>query len=139
MDQTFVWPHRVRFVDTDASGRIHYTSMLRFFEAAEVEFFRSVGVSYSEFENEVTGYPRVYVDCNYTGSVVDDDLVRIAVSVEHVGKSSFTLGFAATVRGGAVAHGKIVIVCMDKATQRSQPLPEAFAALLRRHCRPGAG
>lgn len=132
MDQTFVWPHRVRFVDTDASGRIHYTSMLRFFEVAEVEFFRALGVGYSEFETETTGYPRVYVDCNYTGAVVDDDLVSIAVTVAHVGKSSFTLGFTATVRGGAVAHGKIVIVCMDKATQRSQPLPEAFAALLRR-------
>ncbi len=84
----------------------------------------------------MTGYPRVYVDCNYTGAVVDDDLLHIAVSVDRVGKSSFTLGFAATVRGGAAAHGKIVIVCLDKATQRSQPLPEPFAALLRRHCRP---
>ena len=37
--------HRVRvaFPDTDASGRIHFTAMLRYFESAEIEFLRSFG------------------------------------------------------------------------------------------------
>ena len=37
--------HRVRvaFPDTDASGRIHFTAMLRYFESAEIEFLRALG------------------------------------------------------------------------------------------------
>ena len=35
------WPSRIRFVDTAASGRIHYTAIFRHFETAEFEFMRS--------------------------------------------------------------------------------------------------
>lgn len=127
----FVWPARIRFVDTDASGRIHYTAMLRHFEAAEVEYFRSLELNYAKLENAQVGYPRVYVDCNYTAAVRDDDVIEIAVTVVRAGTSSFTLGFAAMLGGKLAAHGKIVIVCMDKHTGKSQPLPEHLAVLLR--------
>lgn len=131
--EPFSWQLRVRFVDTDASGRIHYTAMLRFFEAAEAEFLRSLGVLYSSIENEQTSYPRVHVECTYTDAVLDDDLVDIAVVVERVGVSSFTLGFRASVHGKVAAHGRIVIVCMNRRTQKAQPLPEAFARTLSGH------
>ena len=31
---SFTWDVRIRFVDTDASGRIHYTAMFKYFEQA---------------------------------------------------------------------------------------------------------
>ncbi len=127
----FVWPHRVRFSDTDASGRIHYTAMLRFFEAAECEYLRSLGVPYSLMENESDSYPRVRIECDYTGPVRDDDVVDILVSVERVGRSSFTLAFDASVAGRPAADGRITIVCISRATQSSRPLPENLAAILR--------
>jgi len=133
MKVPFVWPSRVRFVDTDASGRIHYTAMLRHFEAAEVEFLRVLGFPYTAVETSEISYPRVHVECHYTGAVTDDDLLHITVTVERVGHSSFTLGFAATVGERPVAHGRITIVCMDKHTQRSRPLPEMFASTLKQH------
>ncbi len=54
----FVHASRVRFVDTDASGRIHYTAMLRHFEAAESEFFQASGLRYEEVQNSGLGWPR---------------------------------------------------------------------------------
>ena len=137
----FSWQLRVRFSDTDASGRIHYTSMLRFFEAAEVEFLRRLGIEYASIENEHTGYPRVHVECTYTGAVQDDDVVDLEVGVERVGRSSFTLRFAARVRGKESAHGRIAIVCMDRETQKSRPLPETVAETLGRYAAecPSAG
>jgi len=41
MAEPFRYETRIRFVDTDASGRIHYTSLFKFFEAAETELFRT--------------------------------------------------------------------------------------------------
>ncbi len=129
-DGTFVWPQRVRFCDTDASGRIHYTAMLRFFEAAEIEFLRSLGIHYADIQNEQTSYPRVRIECSYSSAVRDDDVVDIAVSVERVGRSSFTLAFEARVAGREAADGRITIVCMSVATQSSRPIPQNLAAIL---------
>ena len=129
--QPFIWESRIRFVDTDASGRIHYTALLRHFEAAEFEFLRAIGCAYTSFLVEGVGFPRVHVECDYLSALRCDDLISTAVSVERVGATSFTLGFAVTVEGRAAAKGKITIVCTDAATQRSRAVPERMAKALR--------
>src|SRR5215472_14822487 len=95
----FTWQLRVRFVDSDASGRIHYTAMLRYFEAAEAEFFRFLGLSYTHEHKDGFGFPRVHVECDYTGALKYEDLLDMTVRVARVGKASFTLAFQATVEG----------------------------------------
>lgn len=132
----FVYSSRVRFVDTDASARIHYTAMFRHFEAAEMEFFRHIGLSYPDIARAGYSFPRVRVECQYTGAVGYEDLLDIAVRVERLGRASFTLGFAASLAGRPVAEGRITVVCMDIATQRSRPLPEDFRQVLESTCTP---
>ena len=124
--------HRVRvsFVDTDASGRIHFTAMLRYFEAAEQEFIRSLGFNYRDAPRDV-GFPRVRVECEYRAAVLFDDELDIAVSVPRVGTSSYTLGFAATNNGVLAANGSIVVVCINRQSGRPQPIPELLRAALR--------
>lgn len=39
----FRWSTRILVIDTDASRRIHFTSLFRYSEAAETEFFRETG------------------------------------------------------------------------------------------------
>lgn len=126
MPEPFVFQTRVRFGDTDASGRIFYASLLRHFDAAESEFLRSLGCPYAEFGIPKILFPRVRVECDYTSSLVFDDLMDITVSVDTLGRSSFTLGFAVATAGRPAARGKIVIVAVDPKTQRSTPLPEGL-------------
>ena len=126
----FRWPARIRFVDTDASGRIHYTSLLRHFEAAEAEFMRALGVSYSHLPENNLAWPRVHVECDYLGALTYDDQVEIEVSVERIGRSSFTLGFEVLLEGKAVARGKIVVAAMDRSSAKSLPLPEGLVERL---------
>jgi 4-hydroxybenzoyl-CoA thioesterase/acyl-CoA thioester hydrolase len=127
----FVLATRIRFVDTDASTRIHFSAMLRYFEAAEQEFLRSLGHEFSNLEGAGMGFPRVHVECTYTSMVRYDDLMNIEVRVERVGNSSYTLAYAASVGDRPVAHGTITVVCIDLKTQRSRPLPEGLAGKLR--------
>jgi acyl-CoA thioester hydrolase len=121
--------HRVRvaFPDTDASGRIHFTAMLRYFEAAEIEFLRSLGYRYRDAPD--IGFPRVRVECEYRSAVGFDDELDIAVSVKRVGTSSYTLEFAALKDGVVAANGSIVVVCVGRPG-RAQPLPEALRKAL---------
>jgi YbgC/YbaW family acyl-CoA thioester hydrolase len=122
---------RIRFVDTDASGRIHYTAMFRYFEAAELDFLRSRGIPHTDPSLSKIGLPRVHVECDFTGEIRFDDLIDILLTVERVGTTSFTLGFAVENSGKAAAKGRITVVCMDKATGRPTPVPEPLARVLR--------
>lgn len=127
---TVIYRTRVRFVDTDASGRIHYTAMFRYFEAAETEFLRARGCSYDTIQTRTLGWPRVHVECDFTAEVGYDDLVDIAVAVERVGNTSFTLSYDASVDERPAAKGRITIVCMSQETHKAVPLPEDMRAAL---------
>ncbi len=127
----FVFQSRIRFVDTDASGRIHFAAMLRHFEAAEEEFLRRIGCPYQSIEDRKMGYPRVHVECDYLAALRYDDVAAIEVRVERVGNSSFTLGFLVRRDGEDAAKGKIVVVAMDRESGRSRALPEKLAEILR--------
>jgi acyl-CoA thioester hydrolase len=128
----FVWPVRVRFVDTDASQRIHYTAMLRYFEAAEIEFLRSLGLTYKDRTVSAVSFPRVHVECAYTAMVRYEDQVAIGVRVERVGNRSYKLAFEASVEERPVAHGFVTVVCVDVNSGQSRALPPELAEALAR-------
>jgi YbgC/YbaW family acyl-CoA thioester hydrolase len=118
----------VAFPDTDASGRIHFTAMLRYFEAAEIEFLRSLGYSYRDAPE--IGFPRVRVECEYRSAVGFDDELDVTVAVKRVGTSSYTLEFAALKDGAVAANGSIVVVCVGRPG-RAQALPQRLKDALR--------
>jgi acyl-CoA thioester hydrolase len=126
--QPFTWESRIRFVDTDASGRIHYTALFRHFEAAEFEFLRSIGCPYFSMD---AGFPRVHVECDYLSALQCEDIISIVVTPERVGTTSFTLAFRASVEGREAGKGKITVVCIDLEMHRPRPLPERLADALR--------
>lgn len=125
---SFTWDVRIRFVDTDASGRIHYTAMFSYFEAAEFEFLRSRGGGYASFPEY--SFPRVNVECDYMGATKCDDLLTITVDIAKEGTSSFTYAFDARCEGRRIAEGNITVVCLARETGRPTPLPEAFRKLI---------
>jgi YbgC/YbaW family acyl-CoA thioester hydrolase len=133
----FTWPSRIRFVDTDASGRIHYTALFRYFEAAEFEFMRSIGHPYGRLDPaEVIRYPRVHVEADFLAALRCDDDISTQVAVERVGGASYTLAFTVLLDGSKAAAGKITVVCMHSGTGRSHPLPADLAARLRERMGP---
>ena len=64
---------RIQFVDTDASGRIHYSSIFRYFEIMDHDFFRRIGYSYKKIFQLGLDMPRVHVECDYLGNIEYDD------------------------------------------------------------------
>jgi YbgC/YbaW family acyl-CoA thioester hydrolase len=130
----FVWKSRIRFVDTDASQRIHYSALFRHFEIAEDEFFRHIGHPYP-LRGPGVSYPRVHVEADYLRALWYDDEVEVAVWVDRAGRSSYTLGFGVCKDGVEAARGKITVVCMNLETQRAQEMPEDLVAAIRRYLR----
>ncbi len=117
----FLFRTRIRYIDTDASGRIHYTAMFRYFESAEIEFMRTLGIVY--LGHEFT-FPRVHVECDFKLALQHDDLIEIEVCLTKLGRSSVRFEFRTTKAGGLAATGVIVVACMNKETQRAMSIPE---------------
>lgn len=119
--ESFRFETRIRFIDTDASGRIHYTAMFRYFESAEIEWMRSRGIIYGG--GEFT-FPRVHVECDFNLALRHDDPIAIEVFLTKLGRSSARLEFRTWKDGEVAATGAVVIVCMSRATQRAIPIPD---------------
>lgn len=137
----FRWQTRIRFIDTDASGRIHYTCLFRYFESAEVEFLRSFGMTYEN--KQPYSFPRVHVQCDYLAAILNDDLLTIEASIGRIGTSSIRYDFRALKEGELAAHGSVVAVCIEKATEQAVPIPdslrERFEAVRAAQHQPAAG
>jgi acyl-CoA thioester hydrolase len=118
----FVFRTRIRFIDTDASGRIHYTAMFRYFESAEIEFLRSMGITY-DMKRDVV-FPRVHVECDFRLALRHDDEIDIEVRVGRIGKTSVRFNFRTLKEGELAAQGQVVVVCMDRENQKAAPLPD---------------
>jgi YbgC/YbaW family acyl-CoA thioester hydrolase len=126
--EPFRFQTRIRFIDTDASGRIHYTAMFRYFESAEIEFLRTLGVSY----DPTRGYnlPRVHVECDFMRLIGHDDSIEIEVSLTKLGRSSMRFEFRTFKSGELAAKGAVVAVCADRKTLHSIAIPEELRAKL---------
>jgi acyl-CoA thioester hydrolase len=121
---------RVAWVDTDASGLIHYTAALRYFEAAEHALMRRLLGGLGLPSERTFLLPRVHVEADYKAALRYPEEFDCAARVAAVGRSSVTYGYEIRRIDGVVAIvGKIVGVAVDLAGQ-TIPLPlELHAAL----------
>ncbi len=132
--QPFTVDEYVRWSDVDNAGIIFYGAYVRFFEIAETELFRSAGVPYGEvFDRFNIWLPRANLTCDFRYPARLDDCLRVAAYFTRFGTSSIGLNFDVVHRSAerlaAVAHE--VLVCVDRETMRSRPLPNELRDLLR--------
>ena len=118
----------VRWEDIDAAGIINYQAYLRFFGLAEVELFRSCGLSYRRLFDELHVWlPRVHVECDFFHPVTLDELLVVDAYFGRIGASSIHLNFEvrrSEDRGVVVATGKYILVSVRKGEFKPAPVPD---------------
>jgi len=118
----------VRWEDIDAAGIINYQAYLRFFGLAEVELFRSCGLSYRTMFDELNVWlPRVHVECDFFHPVTLDELLVVDAYFGHIGTSSIHLNFEVRRKSdpaAIVATGKYVLVCVKRGEFKPAPVPQ---------------
>src|SRR3954469_1437080 len=118
---------RVRWGDVDAARIIFYGAYIRFFEFAETELFRAVGLPYGVMFDELDVWlPRAHLECDFRRAAQLDDLLEVSVYVGRVGTSSLRLNFEVRRKGETtlVAEAHFVLVAVRRATFESVPVPE---------------
>jgi YbgC/YbaW family acyl-CoA thioester hydrolase len=130
---------RVRWGDVDAARIIFYGAYIRFFEFAETELFRAVGLSYGEMFDELDVWlPRAHLECDFRRAAQLDDLLEVCVYVGHVGRKSLRLDFEVRRKGeeALVAEAHFVLVSVRRETFETVAVPEELRRRLTPYTRP---
>jgi YbgC/YbaW family acyl-CoA thioester hydrolase len=117
----------VRWGDVDAARIIFYGAYIRFFEFAETELFRAVGLPYSVMFDELDVWlPRAHLECDFRRAAQLDDLLEVSVYVGRTGTKSLRLNFEVRRKGepDIVAEAHFVLVAVRRDTFETVPLPE---------------
>ncbi|MBI3653875.1 MAG: acyl-CoA thioesterase [Acidobacteria bacterium] len=134
MHKRFTIEEHVRWSDIDRAGIIYYGQFLRFFEIAETELFRAVGLSYSEvFDQLDIWLPRVQIHFDFRKPLMLDDLIEVSAYVGRFGSKSLTLRFEVNKKGEAdlVAEGHIILACVSRSTFQSVSIPQEIRERLK--------
>jgi YbgC/YbaW family acyl-CoA thioester hydrolase len=118
---------RVRWGDVDAARIIFYGAYIRFFEFAETELFRAVGLPYGVLFDELDVWlPRAHLECDFRRAARLDDLLEVSAFVGRVGNKSLRLNFEVRRKGEEemVAEAHFVLVSVRRDTFDAVPLPE---------------
>ena len=111
-------------MDTDAGGRIHFTAVFRWVEAAEVGLMRRLGLM------EGWGnFPRRHVEADYLKVLVFEDEVEVRLRIDRVGKTSITYGWELVKDREPYVTGSHTIVHVDEQGRPAQ-LPDELRASL---------
>src|SRR5919206_1684239 len=124
---------RVRWGDVDAARIIFYGAYIRFFEFAETELFRAVGLPYSRIFDELDVWlPRAHLECDFRRAAELDDLLEVSVYVGRVGTKSLRLNFEVRRKGeeDLLAEAHFVLVAVRRNTFESVPIPEELKTRL---------
>jgi YbgC/YbaW family acyl-CoA thioester hydrolase len=118
---------RVRWGDVDAARIIFYGAYIHFFEFAETELFRAVGLPYGRMFDELDVWlPRAHLECDFRSAAELDDLLEVSVYVGRIGTKSLRLNFEVRRKGEAslVAEAHFVLVAVRRDTFETVPVPE---------------
>ncbi|HXD34230.1 MAG TPA: thioesterase family protein [Pyrinomonadaceae bacterium] len=117
---------RVRWGDVDAARIIFYGSYIRFFEIAETELFRAVGLSYGVMFDELDIWlPRVHLECDFHRVAQLDDLLELSVYVGPLGNKSMRLNFEVRRKGEQeiIADAHFVLAAVSRDTFKTVLIP----------------
>ena len=72
---------RVRYAETDQMGVVYHANYFAWFEVGRTEYFRQLGMPYSEFEKNKLFLPVTKVFCQYKSPACYDDLLRVVTAI----------------------------------------------------------
>ena len=122
----FTIEERVRWGDVDAARIIFYGAYIHFFEFAETELFREVGLHYGTMFDELKIWlPRVHLECDFYHAGRLDDLLEVSVYVGRFGNKSMRLNFEVRHKESEelIATAHFVLASVNQETFETVPIP----------------
>ena len=126
MNPTITIKRRVEWMDTDAAGIWHHSTVIRWAEDAEAELHRQLGIVQRTFG----ATPRVNIEFNYGVPLRFDDQVDVVITVVALGNTSITYQIDIDRDGVSIAKGKMVAVFTDMESGAKKVWPQDIRQVL---------
>ncbi|OGW84306.1 MAG: hypothetical protein A2Z83_01830 [Omnitrophica bacterium GWA2_52_8] len=112
----FDYEYRVRYGDTDKLGISYYANYFIWFEAARTEYFRALGLPYTECEKKGYFLPVTEASARYQAPSTYDDLVIVRTSVSQLRAGSLRFEYQVLMKTSKrlLATGWTVHVFVDR-------------------------
>ena len=121
----FTYQTKIKLHDTDAAGLLFFSHQFEIIHDAYEALLEDIGFSFADLiRNQDFFLPIVHAESDYDKPLFVGDLIEVQVSVDSIGKHSFTFAYKLLkANGEIVGTAKTVHVTMDKASQKKIPLP----------------
>jgi len=135
MAEVFRYQQRVTYAECTVGNHVYYARYLNLLEAARGAFFRHVGHTFLQLQEQDVIFPVVEVHLKYKGPARYDDLLTIEVSVTELGRIRLNFAYRILNKNGTVLlEGETSHVCTG-LNEKPKRAPEALIAALQGYVR----
>ncbi len=121
--------YRVTYADCTSGNHVYYGRYLEFLELARGEFFRSLGKTFLEWQNEGFIFPVIECRLRYRAEARYDDLLTIGMRVELATGARLTFTYEVLNQAGRqILEGETMHACTS-LEGKPRRLPPALQAL----------
>jgi acyl-CoA thioester hydrolase len=127
--QTFRFPVRVYYEDTDAAGVVYYANYLKFMERARTEWLSSLGFDLAAVEREhgvVFVVHRVEIDFRLPAQL--SDRLDVTLSLVDLGRARLTADQAVERGNKTLTQARVTLACLGPANWRPARIPAPLHA-----------
>lgn len=124
----FIWPIRVYYEDTDASGVVYHANYLRWFERGRTEWLRAQGWGQETLRTEHgIAFTIANLEITYLKPARLDDELEVVTAVTGIRRASLSFSQFlrhTRVRDMVLARITLRVACVDMLNFRPRALPE---------------
>jgi acyl-CoA thioester hydrolase len=136
---TFRHTHRVAYADCTVGNHVYYARYLDLLEIARNEFFRSLGQTFLELQNQDTIFPVLECRLRYKSPAHYDDLLSIELWPTCAERVRLNLAYRILNQAGTLLlEGETFHACAN-VNNKPKRLPEKLRERLLPFLRPAAG
>ena len=125
-----LYRHKVRYYEADQQGVVFNMWYLGYFDEAMTVYLEEGGLDYRKFLDAGFDAQLVHSEIDWKGSLRWPDTADIEVTLDHAGRTSFSLLFDVRVDVTEVATARTVYVVVATDGSGKQPLPELLRTAL---------
>lgn len=115
---------RLPFRDIDMHGHMHNAAYVSHFEAALSHALRAHGLDQAFAPGGSYVFLVRKIEVTYAAPCYYDEEISVRTQVAHIGGSSLTFTLEMSSAYEERASAEIIWICVDKATGRSQEIPD---------------
>lgn len=139
--QSFVWPIRIYYEDTDAGGLVYHANYLKFMERARSEWLRSLGYEQDALiKQHGIQFAVRSVALDYYKPALFNDLLHAGASIRQLRHASITfeqliirpLGSGASGTEEVLTRGVVKVASLDATSFKPKPIPQTIRQDLER-------